>query len=209
MTYKLFEHNRVKKFFKKLKTDKVLQRLYWIEFFKGINRSGVAGLVASLIIIRTLSNDTALGDWSAVFEALSVLAMLLFAKYYKKADQTATVILSVTITILSTILIIIFPSFISVVIYNISCSVFLHIIEKISSANLFNYSTKGKYGSIYNTEYFTYREIFLNAGRVVGYLVLIILALSGTINEALNIMFIIIVISVVIMSGLIIRTKEV
>lgn len=197
----------LKKFFKKFKKDKTLWKLYSIEFFKGINRHGVMGLVASLIIIRVLPNDTAVGDWSAVFAALSVLTMLIFARYYKKANQTSVVIISTIIIIISTISIIIFPNFTSIVAYNIACEVFLHLIEKISSANLFNYSTKGEYKAKYNTEYFTYRELFLNAGRIIGYLTLMILALSGVISRSLNIMFVIIIISIVIMSGLILTTK--
>ena len=84
---------------------------------------------------------------------------------------------------------------------------FLFVIDRIANANLFDYSTMGDYGTKYNTEYFTYRELFLNAGRIIGYLVLMILALSGMVSEALNVMFIIIIISVIIMSGLILITK--
>lgn len=197
----------LKKFFKKLREDKTLQKLYMTEFFKGINRHGVMGLIASLIIIRALPNDTAIGDWSAIFAFFGVMAMLIFAKCYKRRYQTATVIISTTLIGISTAAIIIYPTFASIIAYNIACEVFLHLIEKISSANLFDYSTISSYGTKYNTEYFTYREIFLNAGRIIGYLALLILALSGIVLETLNVMFIIIILSVVIMSGLILVTK--
>ena len=195
------------KFFKIFKKDKTLQKLYLIEFFKGINRHGVMELVASLIIIRVLPNDTAIGDWSAVFASLSVIAMILFAKFYRRKKQNLVVVLSTIIIGISTVSIIVFPTFISIIAYNISCEVFLHLIEKISTANLFDYSTNGKYGAKYNTEYFTYRELFLNAGRVIGYLALLILAVLGIVSDSLNIMFVIIIISIVATSGLILATK--
>lgn len=197
----------LKKFFRKFKKDKTLWKLYSIEFLKGINRNGVMSLVAALIIIKALSNDTAIGDWSAVFAGLSTIAMFLFAKFYKKSQQTLVVTLSCIIIIIFTIMIIVSPNFISIVLYNISYDVFLFVIDRIANANLFDHSTKGEYGTKYNTEYFTYREMFLNAGRIIGYLTLMILALSGIVSESLNIMFIVIIISIVIMSGLILVTR--
>ena len=197
----------LKSFFKKFLKDKTLWRLYAIEFFKGVNRHGVMGLVASLIIIRALPNDTAIGDWSAIFAALGVVAMLIFGKYYKRKFQTATIVTSTILIGISTILIMISPTFISIVAYNIACEVFLHLIEKISSANLFDYSNNGIYKNRYNTEYFTFRELFLNAGRILGYSILMLLALFGVVSAAINTMFIVVIISIIIMSGLIIRTK--
>ncbi|MBQ3352507.1 hypothetical protein IJG91_02535 [Candidatus Saccharibacteria bacterium] len=197
----------LKKFYKKFKKDKTLWRLYLIEFLKGINRNGVMSLVAALIIIKALPNDTAIGDWSAVFAGLSTIAMFLFAKFYKKSQQTLVVTLSCIIIVIFTIMIILSPNFVSVILYNISYDVFLFVIDRISNANLFDYSTKGEYGIKYNTEYFTYREMFLNAGRFIGYLALMILAVSSMLSESLNIMFVVIIISIVIMSGLILVTK--
>lgn len=201
------EKLNLKSFSKLIKTDKTLRRLYFIEFFKGINRNGVMSLVASLIIIRILPNDATIGGWSSVFSLLAVAAMFLFARFYKKTHQTVLIALSTLIIMTSTILVIIFPSFMSIIFYNIAFYVFLELIEKVSSLNLFNYSTKGIYKKRYNTEYFTFREIFLNTGRIFGYVVLMILALTGTVATALNSVFIVTAISIVIMSGLVMRTK--
>jgi len=197
----------LKKFVTLHKNDKTLRKLYVIEFLKGINRNGVMSLVASLIIIKALPNDTAIGDWSAAFAALSVLAMLLFAKFYKTKNQTPTIILSTLVIALSTVLILVSPSFITIVLYNVAFEVFLLIVDRVSNLNLFNYSTKKQYKQKYNTEYFTIREIFLNSGRVLGYLSLLILAFSGIASESLNILFVVIIISIIVMSALIVRTK--
>ena len=204
---KTTEKLNLKSFFNKFKKDKTLWKLYAIEFFKGFNRNGVMSLIASLIIIRVLSNDTAIGDWSSVFAALSVIAMLIFAKFYKKTYQTAIVAVFTLIILISTILVIISPSFTSIVLYNIAYDVFVFVIDRISNANLFDYSNAGIYKTRCNTEYFTFREIFLNAGRILGYLILMLLVLFGVVLAAINAMFIVVIISIIIMSGLIIRTK--
>lgn len=197
----------LKSFFKKFLKDKTLWRLYIIEFLKGFNRNGVMSLVASLIVIRALSNDTAIGDWSSVFAALSAIAMLAFAKYYKKLHQTIVVSMFTLIILVSTILVLISPNFMSIVFYNIAYDVFLFVIDRIANANLFDYSNSGIYKNRYNTEYFTFRELFLNAGRILGYLILMLLALFGVVSAAINTTFIVVIISIIIMSGLIIRTK--
>ena len=201
------EKLNLKSFSKKITKDKTLWKLYVIEFLKGFNRNGVMSLIASLIVIRALSNETAIGDWSSVFAALSTIAMLVFAKYYKKSCQTIVVFIFTLIILVSTILVLISPNFMSIVFYNIAYDVFLFVVDRIANANLFDYSTKNDYGTKYNTEYFTYREIFLNAGRIIGYLTLMLLALFGIVSTAINAMFIVVIVSIIIMSGLIIRTK--
>lgn len=197
----------LKSFFKYFLKDKTLWRLYAIEFLKGFNRNGVMSLVASLIVIRALSNDTAIGDWSSVFAALSTIAMLIFAKFYKKSHQTIVVSIFTLIILVSTILVLISPNFMSIVFYNVAYGVFLFVVDRIANANLFDYSNSGIYKNRYNTEYFTFRELFLNAGRILGYLILMLLALFGVVSAAINTMFIVVIISIIIMSGLIIRTK--
>lgn len=204
---KTTEKLNLRSFFNKFKKDKTLWKLYVIEFLKGFNRNGVMSLIASLIIIRALPNDTAIGDWSSVFAALSAVAMLIFAKFYKKSHQTIVVSIFTLVILASTILVLISPNFISIVFYNIAYDVFLFVIDRISNANLFDYSNSGIYKNRYNTEYFTFRELFLNAGRILGYLTLMLLALFGVVSTAINTMFIVVIISIIIMSGLIIRTK--
>ena len=204
---KTTEKLNLRSFFNKFKKDKTLWKLYVIEFLKGFNRNGVMSLIASLVIIRALPNDTAIGDWSSVFAALSAVAMLIFAKFYKKSHQTIVVSIFTLIILASTILVLISPNFISIVFYNIAYDVFLFVIDRISNANLFDYSNSGIYKNRYNTEYFTFRELFLNAGRILGYLTLMLLALFGVVSTAINTMFIVVIISIIIMSGLIIRTE--
>jgi len=201
------EKLNLKSFSKKITKDKTLWKLYIIEFLKGFNRNGVMSLIASLIVIRTLSNETAIGDWSSVFAALSTIAMLVFAKYYKKSYQTIVVFMFTLIILVSTILVLISPNFMSIVFYNIAYDVFLFVVDRIANANLFDYSNSGIYKNRYNTEYFTFRELFLNAGRIIGYLTLMLLALFGVVSTAINTMFIVVIVSIIIMSGLIIRTK--
>ncbi|MDO4967198.1 MAG: hypothetical protein Q4E70_00300 [Candidatus Saccharibacteria bacterium] len=201
------EKLNLKSFSKKITKDKTLWKLYVIEFLKGFNRNGVMSLIASLIVIRALSNETAIGDWSSVFAALSTIAMLVFAKYYKKSYQTIAVSIFTLIILVSTILVLISPNFMSIVFYNIAYDVFLFVVDRIANANLFDYSNSGIYKNRYNTEYFTFRELFLNAGRIIGYLALMLLALFGVVSTAINTMFIVVIVSIIIMSGLTIRTK--
>ena len=87
---------------------------------------------------------------------------------------------------------------ITVVFYNIAYYVFMNIILKITEVNLFDYSNKKSFKDDYNTEYFIFRELFLNTGRTLGY-VLLLLFVGITQNLThLNILFVFIIISIII-----------
>ena len=73
----------------------------------------------------------------------------------------------------------------------------MNIILKITEVNLFNYSNNKEYKDIYNTEYFIFRELFLNIGRTLGYtLLLIFVGISHDLNS-LKVIFIFIFISII------------
>lgn len=57
----------------------------------------------------------------------------------------------------------------TVIVYDIAYYVFMNIILKITEVNLFDYSNKEPFKTKFNTEYFIFRELFLNIGRILGY----------------------------------------
>ena len=102
---------------------------------------------------------------------------------------------------------------ITVVIYNIVYYVVMNIILKITEINLFDYSNKEPYKTKFNTEYFIFRELFLNIGRILGYIILL-LFVGITQNLAyLSVIFIFISISIIyviyITSNLEIENKDI
>ncbi len=187
----------LKDFHKLYKNDTNLKKLYIIEFLKGFNRYGVMSLVVSLLIIYQTSNDFELGGWTSVFSIFTIIAMFLFGKYYHKDKKNQTLMISLLFSIISFIFVLYKVNMTTVILYNIVYYIFMNIILKTTEIDLFDYSNKLPFKTMYNTEYFIYREIFLNIGRILGYVALLILV-GFTQNLAnLNIIFFIIVLSIV------------
>lgn len=188
---------RIKEFVGKLKKDRILKKLYIIEFLKGINRYGVMSLVVSLLIIYNTKNEFELGWISSLLSLCSILAMYAFAHLYKDKHKKFILNFSLIFLFVSFILVMININMKSIILYNISYYIFMNIILKITEVNLFNYSNKMDYKDRYNTEYFTFRELFLNTGRILGYtLLLVFVGFSHNLNN-LKIIFVFIIVSVI------------
>ena len=173
--------------------DKILKKLYLIEFLKGFNRYGVMSLVVSLLMIYQTENDLELGSWTSLF---TIISMYLFGKYYHKAQKRKMLEISAIVTIASFICIVFSFNLVSVVVYNITYAVFMNIILNITEKDLFDYANQEPFDKELNTEYFVLRELFLNIGRIISYSILLV-AVGITQNlEMLKILFFIVMISV-------------
>ena len=52
----------------------------------------------------------------------------------------------------------------------------------ITDIRLFDYSNQPPFDKELNSEYFTFRELFLNLGRVFGYIILLIIGISHNLD---------------------------
>lgn len=188
---------KFKEYISILKNDGILKKLYAIEFLKGINRYGVMSLVVSLLIIYNTKNEFELGWISSLLALLTILTMYLFSKFNKKNYKKYILNISLIILLISFTFIMLDINMTSIILYNISYYIFMNIILKITEINLFNYSNKNKYKDELNTEYFMFRELFLNAGRILGYLLLLLFVGFSHNLYNLKIIFIIIIISII------------
>lgn len=187
----------LKDFYKIIKKDFTLRKLYLIEFLKGINRYGVMSLVVSLLIIYQTNNELELGGWTSIFSLFTIISMYLFGKYYKETHKKKILIYSIIAILISFIAILYEINMITVIIYNVVYYVFMNIILKITEVNLFDYSNKEPFKTKFNTEYFIFRELFLNIGRIIGYIILLLLVGATQNLSYLNLIFIFITISII------------
>ncbi len=163
---------RLREFISIMKKDQKIKKLYQIEFFKGITVYGVMELVVSLLIIYELKNDLELGAWTSIFAILTVISMFWFAKYYKENRENKILKISFLFILISFVCMICSINIYTIVLYNIVYYIFVNILLNITETRLFNYSSEGIYKDKFNTEYFIFREVYLNMARVLGFLVL-------------------------------------
>jgi len=154
-------------------------------------------LVVSLLIIYNTKNEFELGWISSLLSLCSILAMYIFAKFYKQKHKKVILGFSLIFLFVSFVLVMNNINMSSIILYNVSYYIFMNVILKITEVNLFNYSNKKEYKDKYNTEYFIFRELFLNIGRILGYIFLLIfVGFSHNLNN-LKIIFIFIIISII------------
>ena len=187
----------LRSFYNLYRKDAYLKKLYLIEFFKGINRYGVMSLVVSLLIIYNTNNELELGEWTSIFSLATIIAMYIFGRKYTKKDKKALMLISLVVMIISFIAILYKINKITIILYNIVYYVFMNIILKITEVDLFDYSNKEPFKTKYNTEYFVFREIFLNTARTIGYILLLILVGINKNLSNLNVVFSIIIFSII------------
>lgn len=169
----------LKKFWKEMKAHKEypIGKIYMIEFLKGITVNGVLDLIISLLIIYQFETELNLGIWTSIFSICMVVTMMLFAKYYNKNKANRTLTICMISIIISFACVLFSINKTTIIIYNFIYYIFIQIMYSITEIRLFNYSNKPPFDKKLNTEYFMFRELFLNIGRVLGYLILLIVGM--------------------------------
>lgn len=160
------EKMNLREFWQIFKKDAILKKLYLVEFLKGITRYGVMGLIVSLLMIYQTSNDFELGSWTSLFSLFTIVAMYWFGKYYDKSRKKGILSFTAMAVLLSFAGILLHMNLVTIVLYNLVYYVFMNILLNITEVSLFDYSNRELFGEKFNTEYFIFRELFLNLGRI-------------------------------------------
>lgn len=161
------EKMKLKEFWQIFKKDAILKKLYLVEFLKGITRYGVMGLIVSLLMIYQTSNDFELGNWTSLFSLVTIGAMYLFGKYYDKSRKKGILSFIAMAVLISFTGILLRMNLVTIILYNLVYYVFMNILLNITEVSLFDYSNQEPFDEKFNTEYFIFREIFLNLGRIL------------------------------------------
>lgn len=170
----------LKRFVKEVKArpNYPIKKLWVIEFFKGITFNGVLDIIISLLIIYEVKTELNLGIWSSLFSICMIITMMIFAKKYNKKRPKPILLVCSFSIIVSFVLIMFKVNMTTIIIYNLMYYIFMKMLYTITDINLFDYSNKPPFEKELNTEYFIFREISLNIGRVLGYVILLFVGLS-------------------------------
>lgn len=187
----------LKEFYKIYSKDTYLQKLYLIEFFKGINRYGVMSLVVSLLLIYSTNSELELDSFTSIFSLITIITMYIFGKTYSKKNKKSLLFVSLIVTLISFVTILFEINMTTVLLYNVCYYSIMNILLKITEIDLFDYSNTKLYIDKYNTEYFVFREIFLNTARTLGYILLLILVGFNMNISNLKFIFIFIIFSII------------
>ncbi len=189
----------LKKFIRAVKNKKQypIKDIYIIEFLKGITVNGVLEKIIALLIIYEVQTELNLGIWSSIFSICMIFTMMIFAKKYNKYKSKNLLTICSFSIITSFLLLLMSINMTTIIIYNVVYYVFIKIVYSITEVNLFDYSNKQPFDKELNVEYFIFREIFLNIGRMIGYAILLIIGFTHNL-EYLKIFFLCMTIALII-----------
>ena len=151
-----------------------------MEFLKGLTLTdGVLGTVITILIMFSFKSEFNLGIINSVVALLSLIVLYIYSKLYKGKDDRNVILFSGIVMFLVVILLIINISKPTIILYNVIFGIFgTGILTFIYGLRLFNLAKK-KVDNKEKTEYWGARELFLNLGRVSGYILLLLVGLNG------------------------------
>lgn len=154
------------------------KKLILIRFLEGLTYSSSAlSVIIIFYSILYLQNNLYIGILTSIEAILALITCVIFTKRNKKYDKLIINITNI-LTIISLLLLTIFTNFNSLSCYMIILNSLLIYVQLISKNNVSNITNNYKeIKTKYKEEYHLVMELILNFGRIIGYLLLIIISL--------------------------------
>lgn len=161
---------------KKFIKDKQIRQMLLVDYLNGLTFSnGVISTIITVLIMFSFKSNFKLGIIGSITAILSLIAIYFYSKYYKKKDDKKIIYISGFLIFISMILLSLKVSNFTVILYNVIFEVLgVGLLTFIYGLRLFNLA-KLKIDDSEKTEYWVIRELFLNLGRITGYLSLLII----------------------------------
>lgn len=163
--------------YKKLKTNKNVLELFKTEFFQGFTYEGALDTAVTLLIIIAFSKDFSLGVITSITSVLSIFGAYVCKKIINSKKITLTIFISCVIPLISTIILLFITNKYTIVGYNIIYTLFIQIISIIKDINTLKLTNSEIINGSNRVETYVLLEIFLGLGRVISYILLLIVGI--------------------------------
>lgn len=176
------EKFNLKIFLKSIKNNQKNRRLkviYKAAILYGVLLNIIPTLI-TIIIIMTFKTNFQLGVLNTIFSICSMLSVYIFKKYYNKKKIKKILIICGLLSVISVISLLINIGKIEVILYNFVSSIFIIILEVIFNIERFNNFDNG-IEEKYIIENQTFINIIMQAGRIIGYSLLLIASILDNI----------------------------
>lgn len=155
-----------------------IRSILGIEFLEGIVFSSI-NLLIILYVLYMFKTNLNLGIFVSAFAVLEVLGHYFFGKYFRYKDFKWLLIICVLAIIGASSYFVFDTTKLSFIIFNFVFTIVLFS-RRISRINMFRISQRKPIVPNYRTEYLVLREMVLDMGGVVGFDIIILVALSGS-----------------------------
>lgn len=173
----------IKKFKEMIKSNKKLKLILGSRVLEGLTYSAsVLNVVVNLYSIIYLKGNLYYGIFNGVIAAVCLITTTIYAFKNSKRDKEVSII-SAVLTLLTLGYLIVKPSIYSLVIYSLVDYSFLVYVELEFSKLTATYTNSEMIKGKFEAEYHFILELFLNIGRIIGYVVLVFIGFFGGISS--------------------------
>ncbi len=156
---------------KKVKTSLIIDAL------KGFTFDIVDTLIV-LYIIYMFKTDFNLGIFTSIFAICNVIVNAILGKYCRSNSFVMILAASTLFTFMGTTYFVFNTTQFAFIIYNLIFASAAQLIRTITTINMYKVSQERTVAILYRTEYMALREIGINIGRMIGYGLVILAALT-------------------------------
>lgn len=198
-----FPSFNINKTIKLIKNNKEIKNLLLAQFLFGMTTYGSLEKLKTILIIQSLKTNLNLGIITSLATVLSIITIKIYSKIYKEKNDKNIILLSSILPVISVFIIFFIKNPFTIILYNIFYIVFTTLLHLTTNIRLFNISDSKIIDKNNQCEFFTLREIILNIGRILGFIIMYLV--SKTNNELLLNSNLLLLTVLIVLIGLLVR----
>ena len=167
-----------------------------IKFLKGTSYEGALDTAVTLLIIMSFNSDFSLGVITSIISILAMLSSYIYKKVKDQEKLKVVIKISSIVIFISSIVLVFITNQFTIVTYNLIFTFFLQFIMVAEEVQTLKYTNSDVINDSNRVETYVLLEIFLNAGRVLSYILLFVVGIYNKLY-LLEILIIFLVLSIV------------
>ena len=172
-----YDKTDLRKFYSKIKKDRLVKQVYKLSVLNGLTYSfGAFHTIIMVYIIRIFNDSMSLGFFTSIFSAMTFFIGILFSKHINPKYHKSIIAISMPFTIISLVIMVLYPSVLTVIIFNFYQTISRNLMTLINDTNIVNISNKPLLKKEYKIEFFLVNDFFLLIGRVTSQSLFILMA---------------------------------
>ena len=185
-----YKYTLVKSFNKMIK-DKNIVRIFFMEYFKGLNVSeGALEIILTILIFNAFKTNLNLGILTSLSSITIIIMQYIYTKKYKNKDDKKIIIISSIVPIISIMFLLLFTNNITLTLYYFCYNTFVNLLCLIIDVRLYNISNSSLVKDSNQMEFWSIREVILNLGRLTGHILVLAIAIFGSYNDLYYLMIV-------------------
>lgn len=162
-----------------IKKDKNTRIFMISNIFTGLAVSGSAlKMLITVLIIEFYKTDFNLGVIASIAALISIISVDLYGNFFHKRNDKSVIIASCLFTVVSLSLFIYFKANILLIIFYVFYLISASLLRLMRGIRAYNVSDQQILSGL-SSEYWSFSELFLNLGRIVGYSLLFVTSIYG------------------------------